>query len=224
MWSGNKYNDRTPFLVGKLVFASLLTAAYFSIEGPLEATFSFLNLVFATTWNAKEWRFRVALDMWIVWGGMLTALVFIKIKEHRLNDRAEWATWQRWSIVGSAITMALYFAFELTRKDKFVYNIYHPYISIFPVLAYTVLRNATPYLRSTNSKLFIYIGQCSLETFILQFYIYLSADTKGIIMMIPGGPWLRPINFIITSLIVSLPFSSILILKTISKCSLFEMF
>lgn len=206
MWAGNKYNDRTAFLLSKLAVASLLTFAYFSFEGPLEATFEFLNLVFATTWNAKEWRFRVALDMWIVWGGMLTAFAFIKIKEHRLNDRSEWPTWQRYSIIASAVTMVLYFAFELTRKDKFVYNLYHPYISIFPVLAYTVLRNSTPYLRSTSSRLFIYIGQCSLETFILQFYIYLSADTKGIIMLIPGGPILRPINFIVTSLIVR-PFS-----------------
>ena len=202
MWAGNKYNERISFLVGKLIFAAAITGAYFTIEGPLESTFAFLNTVFATSWNAKEWRFRVALDLWIVWGGMFTALAFIKIKEARLTDRPEWPKWQRWSIIASAVTMVLFFAFELTRPSKFVYNAYHPYISVLPVLAYTILRNATPYLRSTSSKLFIFFGQCSLETFILQFYMFLSADTKGIIMMIPGGVWLRPLNFIITSLIV----------------------
>jgi hypothetical protein len=176
MWAGHQYNDRTFFLVGKLVFSALLTAAYFQIEGPLDGTFSVLNTVFATTWNAKEWRFRVTLDMWIVWVGMLTALGFIKIKEARLTARPEWPQWQRWTIVGSAGTMAAYFAFELTRATKFVYNDYHPYISMFPVLAFCVLRNATPYLRSTSSKFFIFFGQCSLETFIVQFHLFIAAE------------------------------------------------
>ena len=213
MWAGNKYNERTGFLVGKLIFAAAITGAYFTIDGPLESTFSSLNTVFATSWNAKEWRFRVALDLWVVWGGMFTALAFIKIKEARLTDRPEWPKWQRWSIIASAATMVLFFAFELTRPSKFAYNAYHPYISVLPVLAYTVLRNATPYLRSTSSKFFIFFGQCSLETFILQFYMFLSADTKGIIMMIPGGVWMRPLNFIITSLIVSPAFLFLSLLR-----------
>lgn len=202
MWAGNQYNERTYFLIGKLIVASILTAAYFTLDGPLEWTFELLNTVFATSWNAKDWRFRVALDMWIVWGGMGTALAFIKIKEMRITDRPQWPIWERWSIIAAGVTMALFFLFELTRSSKFVYNVYHPYISIFPVLAYVVLRNSTVYLRSTSSTLFIFFGQCSLETFILQFYIFLAADTKGIVMLIPGGPWIRPLNFIVTSLIV----------------------
>lgn len=206
MWAGNKYNDRTYFLLGKLVVAAALTGVYFTLDGPLETSFQLINYVFSTSWNAKEWRFRVALDLWVVWGGMLTAFAFIKIKEARLTERMEWDTWQRYSIIASGVTMVGYFLFELTRESKFVYNVYHPYISIFPILAYAVLRNSTKYLRSTSSTFFIFFGQCSLETFILQFYIFLSADTKGIIMMIPGGPWIRPLNFIVTSIVVRFAF------------------
>lgn len=201
MWTGHAYNDRTPFLVVKLLIAAGLTGAYFKIEGPLEGTFSVLNTVFGTAWNAKEWRFRVTLDMWVVWTGMFTALAFIKIKEARITERPEWPTWQRWTIWVSAISMTGYFVFELTRASKFVYNAYHPYISVIPVLAFCVLRNATPYLRSTSSKFFIFFGQCSLETFIIQFHLFIAADTRGIIMMIPGGAWMRPINFLVTSVV-----------------------
>lgn len=176
MWAGNQYNERTSFLLAKLAIASAITASYFLIEGPLEATFSVINTIFASSWNAKEWRFRVALDMWIVWGGMLTALAFIKIKEARLTERAEWSKWQRWTIIGSGVVMGGYFVFELTRASKFVYNVYHPYVSILPVLAFCVLRNATPYLRSTSSKFFIFFGQCSLETFIIQFHLFIAAE------------------------------------------------
>jgi hypothetical protein len=75
--------------------------------------------------------------------------------------------------------MAGYFVFELTRESKFVYNAYHPYVSILPVLAFIVLRNATPALRSTSSKLFIFFGQCSLETFIIQFHLFIAGECVG---------------------------------------------
>lgn len=176
MWAGHKHNENTTFLLAKLAVASAITAAYFLIDGPLEATFSLLNSVFATAWNAKEWRFRVALDMWIVWGGMLTALAFIKIKELRLTDRPEYPLYQRYTIIASALSMVGYMAFELTRANKFVYNGFHPYISIVPVLAFCVLRNATPWLRSTSSQFFIFFGQCSLETFIIQFHLFIAAE------------------------------------------------
>lgn len=176
MWAGNKYNDRTPFLIAKLCIGAALTAVFFELDGGLDALFSVLNTIFATTWNAKEWRFRVTLDMWIVWGGMFTALAFIKIKEARITDRPEWPQWQKWTIVGSGLTIVGYMVFELTRRDKFVYNGWHPYISILPVLAFCVLRNATPYLRSTSSKFFIFFGQCSLETFIIQFHLFIAAE------------------------------------------------
>ncbi|GAA5822413.1 hypothetical protein JCM5353_000498 [Sporobolomyces roseus] len=201
LWIGHSYNDRPLFLLSKLCIAAGLTAAFFMIPGPLESTFGLINTVFSTNWNAGEWRFRQTLDMWIVWVGMLTAYAFMKIKEYRITDDPRWADWQRWTIIGSAVGMAGYFVFELTRESKFVYNVYHPYVSMLPVLAWCVLRNATPFLRSTSSKFFIFFGQCSLETFIIQFHLFIAGDTRGIIMMIPGGPWLRPLNFIITSLV-----------------------
>ncbi|GAA5913451.1 uncharacterized protein JCM6883_004392 [Sporobolomyces salmoneus] len=201
LWIGHSRNDRPLFLLSKLCIAAGLTAAFFMIPGPLESTFGLINKVFSTNWNAGEWRFRQTLDMWIVWVGMFTAYAFMKIKEFRITEDPRWNDWQRWTVIGSALTMAGYFLFELTRESKFVYNGYHPYVSMFPVLAWCVLRNATPFLRSTSSKFFIFFGQCSLETFIIQFHLFIAGDTRGIIMMIPGGPWLRPLNFVITSLV-----------------------
>lgn len=179
LWAGHKHNSKTPFLVSKLVVAAALTAAFFEIPGPLEKTFDVINMVFATSWNAGEWRFRQTLDMWIVWVGMLTALAFIKIKEHRITDDPRWPQWSRATVIASAVAMAGYFVFELTRESKFVYNGYHPYVSAIPVLAFCVLRNATPFLRSTSSKFFIFFGQCSLETFIIQFHLFIAGECVG---------------------------------------------
>lgn len=186
LWLGHKHNDRPAFLLSKLVVAAALTAVFFEIPGPLEKTFELINTVFATNWNAGEWRFRQTLDMWIVWVGMLTAYAFIKIKEYRVPDDPRWPQWVQWTTIASGLTMAGYFVFELTRESKFVYNAYHPYVSILPVLAWCVLRNATPWLRSTSSKFFIFFGQCSLETFILQFHLFIAGECV-VVLLTPAG-------------------------------------
>jgi hypothetical protein len=95
--------------------------------------------------------------------------------------------------------MVWFFVFELGQESKYTYNFWHPYISFLPVLAFVVLRNATPALRSVNSQFFAFVGRCSLETFIIQYHLWLAADTKGVLLVLPGTNW-RPINFIITTI------------------------
>ena len=113
MWAGHAYNENLTFLVTKLIVAAGLTACFFQLEGPLEGTFGVLNSVFATAWNAKEWRFRVTLDMWIVWYGMFTALALIKIKEWRITERPQWPQWEKYTIWAAAVTMTGYMVFEV---------------------------------------------------------------------------------------------------------------
>lgn len=68
------------------------------------------------------------------------------------------------------------------------------------MIAFAILRNATPTLRSVSSDAFAFIGRCSLETFIIQYHIWLAADTKGILLVIPGTKW-RPLNMIVTTIL-----------------------
>lgn len=175
LYVGNQYNTNTTFLVAKIVVAAALVGAFFELEGPLETVFGVVNGVFGTGWSAREWRFRVTLDMWIVWVGVLTALAYIKYTELKPSL---WLGWQRHATIVSGVTLAGFMLFELTRESKFVYNAYHPYVSALPVLAFVGLRNATPYLRSTSSRFFIFFGQCSLETFIVRRTALCGADRR----------------------------------------------
>lgn len=158
MYVGHNYNKNTFFMLGKLALSSLLMTAFHFLDFPLAAVFGVFNTLFATQWNATEWTFRVTLDMWIVYVGMLAAFAFIKIGEYKLWEREWWPRARQATIVAAAVTMAGYFGFEL-QYNKFEYNHFHPFIAMFPVLAFTVLRNATPFLRSTSSKAYIWIGQ-----------------------------------------------------------------
>lgn len=199
MLVGSKYNDRMPFLLAKITISMALHTWFMREAWLLSEIFGFLRSIFRIEWVAREWTFRVTLDGFIVYVGMLTAIAFIKVRELRLTDHASWPLVSRCAIVGSALAVLWFFWFELSRADKFAYNAWHPYVSAIPVLAFVVLRNGNAALRSCNSRVFGFIGTCSLETFIMQYHFWLAGDTKGILLVIPGTKW-RPVNMVITSI------------------------
>jgi N-acetylneuraminate 9-O-acetyltransferase len=191
-------NGNATFLVSKILISSTIMSIVMKQQRLLEAFFDFLSMTCSIRWSAREWAFRVNLDIWIVYAGMLTAVASLKIREHKLPDHPKWPIVTRVAIASAALTLICYFAFELNQESKFTYNQLHPYISVFPVLAFVVLRNATSTLRATSSRVFRFVGKFSLETFILQYHIWLAGDTKGVLLIVPGTKW-RPFNFIFTT-------------------------
>lgn len=158
MYIGYNQNKNTMFLLAKIAVSAALTAAFHLHDKPLQFVFSIFNTIFRTDWSAKEWTFRVTLDMYIVYVGMLAALATIKMQEGKVSDR-QWWTWAKiTAFFMSLLGLGGYLAFEL-RYSKLEYNHYHPYISAIPILSFVILRNATATLRSASSRAFIWIGQ-----------------------------------------------------------------
>ncbi|EAU93150.2 O-acetyltransferase [Coprinopsis cinerea okayama7 len=196
---GSQLNSRTPILLLKILVSATLMTSFMWKSQPLEAVFSFLELIFGIRWSAREWSFRVNLDLWIVYVGMLTSIFVVKARENRLTDHRLWPLTTKIAIGGSILVLVWFFAFELCQDSKFTYNRWHPYISLLPVLAFVILRNASVILRSASSRAFAFVGRCSLETFIIQYHFWLAGDTKGVLLVIPGTRW-RPANFVLTSI------------------------
>ncbi|ORZ06687.1 10 TM acyl transferase domain found in Cas1p-domain-containing protein [Absidia repens] len=172
MYIGHTNNKNTVFMGAKIAIAALVTTLFFNIR-----------------WNAMEWRFRLSLDGFIVYVGMISAFVYIKCLEHKWMDHLLFGKVKLATLIGAGLAMVWYFWFELTRQDKFAYNQAQPYISWIPILAFVFLRNATVRLRNTSSRFFIFIGKISLETFIGQFHMWLAGDTKGVLLVIPNSTW-----------------------------------
>jgi hypothetical protein len=167
MYAGHQWNASSYFMLGKIAASAGLLTVFFALDWPLGTIFSVVNQIFGTEWVAREWAFRVTLDLYVPYAGMLAAFAFIKISELRLTERPEWPTWSHWATISSGVVMAAFLVLEL-QVNKFAYNRWHPYTAALPVMAFAVLRNATPFLRSTSSRFFMFFGQCSLETFIVQ--------------------------------------------------------
>ncbi|KAG0169431.1 hypothetical protein DFQ29_009686 [Apophysomyces sp. BC1021] len=202
MYVGHAHNNKIWFILLKIFLMSLLTSAIIHLPGLLESAFDGLHWLFNIRWDAVQWRFRLALDAWIVYVGMLCALTTIKFSEAKLTERRWWPVVQWTTVLASCGGLLWFFSFELSRT-KAEYNVFHPYISWIPILSFIVLRNATSWLRSTHSPVQAFIGRCSLETFIGQFHMWLAADTKGLLVVLPiktdGWGWW--INLAVSSIV-----------------------
>lgn len=190
MWLGSSRNGSLIFLLSKIVVSATVTSALTKVPGILELVFTVLSTLCRIEWNVVEWRFRVSLDMYAVYVGMLAGIVYVRVKDAFQGNtdyraftsiRKYFRTLHVISVLLSIGIIPTYWAVTRQFPDKFSYNAWQPYISPFPILAYIILRNSNRPFRNFHSSLFAWLGRCSLETFTLQFHIWLAGDTKGLL-------------------------------------------
>lgn len=186
------HNHLWQFLTAKILVSAVLVSAFLHTPGLLEAVFTFLRTTCRIHWSVYEVRFRFGLDQYIVFVGMLTAVIHTRItlarssirqKEGPAFDPAQRHSFFLPLLVATFATTVLvgYSIVAWRFPNKFDYNLWHPYISLFPILAYAILRNSHPVLAAYHSRAFAWLGRCSLETFTLQYHIWLAGDTKGLL-------------------------------------------
>ncbi|KAL2694767.1 hypothetical protein Neosp_001354 [[Neocosmospora] mangrovei] len=178
MGIGSGYNNNTYAVISKICGSLVLVTVILKFTPIMEWMFVALETVFRIKWNLHEWEFRVALDSFIVYVGMLAG-----VAHQRIERNSTWFTNYRNAIAPSLAILLIYVVPCLIFCDeKRKYTMIHPYLSFLPVLAFVAFRNATSRLRNMYSTAAAWLGRCSLETFILQYHIYLAGDTKGILL------------------------------------------
>lgn len=187
-------NVSMSFLLVKIAVSAAVMTVTIKYAIVFEKTFFLLERICGISWDVKEWRFRLQLDGYIVYVGMLVAILYIKFSEllqaqrfppqdRTSFARQHWAKVRMLSILLAVVVFPSFWIFSRGFTDKFVYNRWVPYVSPFPVIAFAVLRNSNRYSRNYYSSVFAWLGRCSLETFTLQFHIWLAADTKGLLSL-----------------------------------------
>lgn len=131
---------------------------------------------------SDEIQFVFGLDRYGAWWGMMFAYIIMKYQKH-----VEW-----FHIAGMGLTLCcIWYIGWGYESDKYIYNVYHPYIQIVPILGYILLRNCHPILRKHHSQALSWFGGITLETYVLQFHILMCENVKNILVFVPGFPLLN---------------------------------
>lgn len=197
---GHRRNTNLAFVLWKVLCASLLTTALMLVPGIAEMVAGAVKHTFMVSLDLKEWRFRTCLDMYIVYCGMVLAILY-----HKAISREEkhWllripsnypAAFKLVTVVAALISFPLFWILSQTHTKKEDFNKLQPYMSCIPILAFVVLRNSHDTLRNYHSTAFAWLGRCSLETYILQYHIWLAGDTTGLLRT---GLFNRHVDFVI---------------------------
>ena len=64
----------------------------------------------------------------------------------------------------------------------------HPFLCIFITLIFLSVRNSNSWLRQRASEAAAFVGRRSLELYVLQYHIWLAADAKRILVVLPAWP------------------------------------
>jgi len=163
--------------------------------------------------SMHEWWFRSGLDCYSALAGC--AFAELRPALHLLLPSASPATaTRRWGgavlLVASAAWLSYYLLALMPMAGKEDYNRLHSYVGWLPMVAFAVLRGATPALRRTYSRPFAAVGRHSLELYLLQFHVWLGAAAKGNVA--PSGPqdkWRMAASLLTTTLFWALAASAL---------------
>ncbi|XP_055013995.1 N-acetylneuraminate 9-O-acetyltransferase-like [Boleophthalmus pectinirostris] len=182
----------------KLVGLVLLICLFAYSQGVFEITFTSwpLSKLFELNGNIQEWWFRWRLDRFAVVHGMVFAFLYLLLQKKQVlsETRGEALFSAKVSLpllLLSGLCFITYSVWASNCQTKEQCNEIHPYISVLPILAFILIRNIPGFARSVYSSFFAWFGKISLELFICQYHIFLAADTKGILVLIPRNPSLN---------------------------------
>ncbi|XP_036616173.1 N-acetylneuraminate 9-O-acetyltransferase isoform X3 [Trichosurus vulpecula] len=185
-------------LLMKLTFLLICICFLAYSQGAFEKIFSLwpLSKCFELNGNVYEWWFRWKLDRYVVFHGMLFAFVYLALQKRQVlsEGKGEPLLPSRMSNVllfMSVVSFLTYSIWASSCKTKAECNELHPTVSVVQILAFILIRNIPGYVRSVYSSFFAWFGKISLELFICQYHIWLAADTRGILVLIPGNPMLN---------------------------------
>ncbi|KAI9709640.1 MAG: hypothetical protein M1828_002382, partial [Chrysothrix sp. TS-e1954] len=198
MFVKKDWNQNMTLFLVKIAVAAASTTLLHQQHWLFEPIIQGINAVFGSKWDAKEWLFRASLDQFIGYIGMIVAVIYIRVSKPPSPPPPPQSSMSTTSHTqpGSSphLRNGLYFAASFASLAAYTYassmgntkassNALHPYVSPLPIMAFIHLRNCTRSMRNNYSTAYAWIGKISLETFVLQYHIWLAADTTGLLSL-----------------------------------------
>jgi hypothetical protein len=89
--------------------------------------------------------------------------------------------------LGGISLMALWYGLFGRINDKYTYNPIHPFIFWMPIAGWLMIRNSSKYLMELHSTALEFFGRITLETYVLQFHVFMNHNVQNIPVIIPGS-------------------------------------
>jgi N-acetylneuraminate 9-O-acetyltransferase len=88
-------------------------------------------------------------------------------------------------------------------NDKYVYNPLHPLVFWLPLFGWLMIRNSSRYLTEVHSTALEFFGKITLETYVLQFHVFMCRNVQHIPIVLPnsgpdGNPIMKFLNMLLT--------------------------
>mmetsp|Transcript_65768 Transcript_65768/g.77307 ORF Transcript_65768/g.77307 Transcript_65768/m.77307 type:complete len:488 (-) Transcript_65768:201-1664(-) len=162
------------------------------------------SMVNSLKYFSDEIHFRFQADKYSAWQGLIGGLLFGKLNEY-LNwayGSAHEQVGAKWlqRVVGISLILTWWGFFGYI-EDKFQYNPLHPYIFAIPLVGWLMIRNSSRYLTESYSMILEFLGRNTLETYVLQFHLFMCQGVQHIPIVIPGSGsgglmWLKVANML----------------------------
>ncbi|KAK2762200.1 hypothetical protein FQN54_001209 [Arachnomyces sp. PD_36] len=208
----HEQNKSTLFLFGKILVACACTSTLILVPGVLDSVVWFLGSVCNIDWDVDEFRHILALDMFIVYIGMIVGILSSDITSASNGPRDSILTrfickyfvfLHILFVVASIILLPGYWIITRRSPNEEDYNWWQPYISFVPIVSFAILRSSLNSVRIVHSKLFAWLGRSFLEFYILHFHLWLVADKTGILRLGLFGdnwqPWGQLVETLLTT-------------------------
>merc|ERR1712150_338277 len=101
------------------------------------------------------------------------------------RNRLRILTWTQ-RILGILLILFWYFSYGKI-ANKYVYNSIHPYVFLFPLLGWLMIRNSSRSMTQSHSTFLEFLGRNTLETYVLQFHLFMNHNVENIPVVIPGS-------------------------------------
>ncbi len=140
---------------------------------------------------SKEIHVRFQIDKYSAWIGIVFGFGMGKISTYMSwaygTTHRPLAAWgQR---IGGVGLIALWYLSFGYIKEKLTYNPIHPFIFIFPLTGWLMIRNSSNYLSRCHSTFLEFLGRNTLETYVLQFHLFMNHQVQHIPIVLPNsGP------------------------------------
>ncbi|KAL7469195.1 hypothetical protein ACHAXS_009449 [Conticribra weissflogii] len=141
---------------------------------------------------SKEIHFRFQADKYSAWMGLASGLLWGKVGEymqwaHGFENESRRIKATIFQFMTGAFLIWFWYFFFGFMSDKYAYNPVHPYVFIFPVAGWLMIRNCSRYLTECHSTVLEFLGRNTLETYVLQFHLFMTHDVQYIPVIIPGA-------------------------------------